>query len=248
MSKLFFSDIHLSADKPNLSALLLSYLKQIGKDVTDIYVMGDLFEVWLGDDAIHPEYHPILQAFKLLSQRLNLYFIAGNRDFLIGDKFSKLTGFKILHDPTVIDLFGVPTLLLHGDLLCTDDHKYMAFRQMVRQSIWQKEFLALPINQRIELAKNVREESVLQSAQKTAVIMDANLATIKDYCKSHQVTQLIHGHTHRPSVNTISSEDSSITRYVLGDWIDDVSVLTVTKNNYILYDHRVHEAEANELN
>ena len=241
MSKLFFSDIHLSEQRPDLTSLLLNYLHQIGDDVTDVYVIGDLFEVWLGDDFIHPAYQPVLQAFKLLSRRLNLFFIAGNRDFLVGDEFSNLTGFEILADPSVIDLFGKPTLLLHGDLLCTDDHEYMAFRKMVRNPDAQQQFLALPLNQRIEWVKNTREESIEKSAQKTATIMDANIDTVKSYCKTHKVKQLIHGHTHRPSIDTIESDEGQITRYVLGDWVDQISVLSVSENNYELNDQRVNQ-------
>ena len=239
-STLFFSDIHLSEDRPKLSTLLLNYLQQIGDEITDIYVIGDLFEVWLGDDLIHPSYMPVLNFFKKLSQQLNLYFIPGNRDFLVGAQFSNLTGFEILADPVIIELYGIPTLLLHGDLLCTDDHNYMAFRKQVRQPEWQQQFLALPSNQRIELAKKTRAESMQQTAQKTDIIMDANLATIKSYCEKHQVKQLIHGHTHRPEIGTISTNHTSIQRYVLGDWVDAISVLTVTKNKYHLDDPRIN--------
>jgi UDP-2,3-diacylglucosamine hydrolase len=222
MSTLFISDLHLSGERPAIGGLFLKFLAEQAPHAEALYILGDLFEVWLGDDLIPPEIEPILTALRALRERgVPLYVMHGNRDFLLGEHFARLSGATLLEEPTVIDLYGTPTLLLHGDLLCTDDLPYQAMRQQLRRPEWITPFLAKGVEERIAFARSLRERSKQETGEKAAAIMDVNAATVREYATRYGVGRLIHGHTHRPAIH----HEEGVERCVLGDWYQQGSVL-----------------------
>ena len=229
---LFISDLHLSDERPEITALFLHFLQNDAVKSRALYILGDLFEVWLGDDAVLPGYHMALNGIRALSDSgIPVYFMHGNRDFLIGEDFASKTGCRLLTDPTVIDLDGTPTLLMHGDTLCTDDVEYQNFRMQVRDPVTQRQFLALPISERIAVAQQYRRESRERSQYKTEEIMDVNQTAVTDTMRRHGVYRLIHGHTHRPGVHNFSLDNQDAQRIVLGDWYEQGSVLRCSLGN-----------------
>lgn len=222
MTTLFISDLHLSSERPAIGELFLQFLNEQAVQAEALYILGDLFEVWLGDDLIPSEVQTILDAMHALSDRgIPLYVMHGNRDFLFGQRFAELSGATLLDDPTVIDLYGTPTLLMHGDLLCTDDLPYHQMRNMIRNPEWIKDFLAKPPTERIAFAQSLRERSKKETGEKASAIMDVNTDTVNEYVRQHGVSRLIHGHTHRPKIH----HDNKIERCVIGDWYEHGSVL-----------------------
>lgn len=230
MHSYLLSDLHLKPEQPNVIAAFLGFLQQQAASADKVYILGDLFEFWIGDDAaalVGAE--PILAAMKAVSAHTDCYFMAGNRDFLVTEQFTELTGFKLLEDETVIDLHGTPTLLLHGDSMCTDDLPHMQFReQMVTNKAWQQQFLSLPIEQRIEQAKLARMESNKYKTTVSDEIMDVTESAVIATFEKHDVQQMIHGHTHRQNVHQYQFSSQTHTRYVLGDWHDTSSVMTAS--------------------
>ena len=223
---LFISDLHLSDERPEITALFSLFLQNDAARARALYILGDLFEVWLGDDAVLPAYQPVLDGLRALTASgVPVYVMHGNRDFLIGERFVELSGCRLLEDPTVIELDGKRTLLMHGDTLCTDDAEYQRFRTQVRNPDTQRQFLALPINERIAVAKHYRQESRERSRSKTEEIMDVNQGAVMDIMRRHGVYQLIHGHTHRPAVHSFALDNHSAQRIVLGDWYEQASIL-----------------------
>ncbi len=223
---LFISDLHLSADRPAITALLLDFLQERAARAQALYVLGDLFEVWLGDDAIHPAYQPVLQAFRALAGGgMPVAVLHGNRDFLLGQTFEQLSGCRLIADPTLIELNGEPTLLMHGDTLCTDDVEYQQFRAHVRNPETQRQFLAMGIEQRIAMARQFRDASRERTSHKASAIMDVNQQAVANVMRRHGVRQLIHGHTHRPAVHDFTLDGQPARRIVLGDWYEQGSVL-----------------------
>jgi UDP-2,3-diacylglucosamine hydrolase len=227
MSTLFISDLHLSQERPAIGGKFLQFLAEQAPQAEALYILGDLFEVWLGDDLIPPEVQAILNAMRTLQQHgVPLYVMHGNRDFLLGQRFAKLSGATLLDDPCVIDLYGTPTLLMHGDLLCTDDVPYHEMRQMLRNPAWIESFLARVPAERIAFAQSLRERSKQETGEKAAAIMDVNAATVREYLARYNVSRLIHGHTHRPMIH----HEHGIERCVLGDWYEQGSVLCCDVN------------------
>ncbi len=224
---LFISDLHLDPSRPALTELFLRFLHEQRDQAEALYILGDLFEAWIGDDAVGPD-EPVIAALQAFSAQVPTYFMHGNRDFLIGERFAELTGIALLADPTVIDLHGVPTLLMHGDSLCTDDVQYQQFRQMVRNPEWQAFFLAKTIPERLEMARMARSESGARNQQLDDYLMDVNQQTVEAEMQRHGITRLIHGHTHRPAIHHFELDGRTHTRVVLGDWYDQGSVLRVT--------------------
>ena len=211
---LFISDLHLSDQTPAIEAGLLAFLER-ERDATALYILGDLFEAWVGDDDDAPlagQVRAALTAFR--ESGPELYILRGNRDFLLGSRFVRDIGATLLDDYTVIDLYGTSTLLMHGDLLCTDDTEYLQFRAMVHDADWQAAALAKPLDERRLLARQLREMSSDASSNKPEDIMDVNADAVLDTLRTYRVERLIHGHTHRPARhNTRAGE-----RIVLGDW------------------------------
>lgn len=227
MTTLFISDIHLGSEHPEISERFTSALAAIEPGEVDaLYILGDLFEAWIGDDGAQPEHHDAIAALQALSARgLPLYVMHGNRDFLLGTQFAAMTGCQLLADPVVIDLYGHPTLLSHGDILCTDDNDYQGFRQMVRAPAWQQQFLAASVEQRLAIARQYRGESQSRSQQKSMAIMDVNQEAVENLMREHGVDRLIHGHTHRPAVHRFELDGRPAERIVLGDWYTQNSLL-----------------------
>lgn len=222
----FISDLHLDASRPAITQLFLDFLAVVPDRYSDLYILGDLFEAWIGDDDTDPHHARVQDALRAVTDSgVRSYFMHGNRDFLIGSKFAKRTGMELLNDPTVIDLFGCPTLLMHGDTLCTDDVGYQKVRTMFRNPDWQREFLAQSSEARHAFADKARAESKAAKAGLAMDIMDVNQDEVRNAFVKHDVARMIHGHTHRPGVHTFSHEGKSRQRIVLGDWYEQGSVL-----------------------
>jgi UDP-2,3-diacylglucosamine hydrolase len=226
MATLFISDLHLKGEQPETIRLFLDFLAERAIQAEALYILGDLFEAWLGDDLLLPGYEPVLEALKRLSDSgVPLYIMHGNRDFLLGKRFEQLSGATLIDDPSVINLYGTPTLLMHGDLLCTDDQPYQAMRRQLRDPQWCDAFLAKSPQERIDFARELRERSRKETGEKAEAIMDVNAATVAQTLRDHQVVRLIHGHTHRPAVHPLEVDGQAAHRFVLGDWGSRGSVL-----------------------
>ncbi|TPW16477.1 MAG: UDP-2 3-diacylglucosamine hydrolase [Halothiobacillaceae bacterium] len=221
MTTLFISDLHLSAKQPAIALLLETLLARSAGKVEAIYILGDLFDAWIGDDC-SPEFYPstIAALQKTTTQGTPISLLHGNRDFLLGELFAQQCGITLLADPVVIDLYGQATLLSHGDALCTDDIEYQQFRAQVRHPATQKQFLALPPAERLKVASHYRSESQKRGAEKSQEIMDVNQTAVEAVMRQHHVHHLIHGHTHRPNLHHFELDGSPATRTVLGDWSD----------------------------
>lgn len=231
---LFVSDVHLSPALPKTTERFLSFLSHQARDTESLYILGDLFEYWAGDDDLNDPYiSSIVKALKSVSESgVGLFWIAGNRDFLIGAQFCATIGAQALVDPTLHELGGKPFLLSHGDALCTDDYSYMQFREMVRNPAWQQQFLRKPLSERKAIIEGMRKMSHQEQQTKRMEIMDVNLNAVNDLVKAHPGCTLIHGHTHR---NAIHREEFA-ERYVLQDWDFDHSAQA--RGGYLELDHQ----------
>jgi len=231
VSTLFISDLHLSGERENITELFISFLEQRASKADALYILGDLFEVWPGDDMIQPDYQSSISKMKQLADNgLPLFIMHGNRDFLMAEKFAEVSGATLIEDPTIIDLYGTPTLLMHGDTLCTDDADYQKFRVMVRDPRWQADFLSKPAEERLAITTKYREISKTKMAEKTMDIMDVNQHSVEEAMLKENIHQLIHGHTHRPAIHDFTVNEKKMKRIVLGDWYEQGSVLTCDKN------------------
>jgi UDP-2,3-diacylglucosamine hydrolase len=198
-------------------------------------VLGDLFEAWLGDDDPEPEYRHVVAALRALAgSGTRLYFMHGNRDFLVGERFCAESGCVLLGEHAVVDLHGERVLLMHGDLLCTDDVEYQSFRKMVRDPAWQARMLALPLAQRAALAAQVKSQTKAAVMAKAEDIMDVNDATVAETMRRHGVHTLLHGHTHRPAVHRFTLDGAPATRIVLGDWYTQGSSVRWDASGFVL--------------
>jgi UDP-2,3-diacylglucosamine hydrolase len=227
VTTLFISDLHLAPERPAIIGLFLNFLKTRAGHAEALYILGDLFEYWIGDDAGRaPEVQPLTAALRALTHAgVPVYVMHGNRDFLLGQEFESVTGCRLLPDPSIIDLYGERVLLMHGDTLCTDDVDYLKFRAMVRNPQWIAGFLAKPIPERIAMVREVREVSKTAMAAKKPEIMDVNNEAVAEAFRAHSVRHLIHGHTHRPARHRFELDGQPVERTVLGDWYDQGSVL-----------------------
>jgi UDP-2,3-diacylglucosamine hydrolase len=239
---LFISDLHLDPVRPRITELFLQFLSGEARRADSLYILGDFFEAWIGDDDPDPHHARVMAGLhELTAVGVPVYFMHGNRDFLIGGGFARLTGCRILPDPALIELQGMPTLLMHGDTLCTDDVEYQRFRSMVRDPVWQRTFLAKPLAERRAFAAHARSESKSQTRQKTESIMDVNQQAVEKIMLQHGVTRLIHGHTHRPAVHHFTAMGKPLTRIVLGDWYEQKSLLRADAGKVLLEDIRVKQ-------
>jgi len=223
---IFISDLHLDASRPAVTGLFLTFLEAQREQAKALYILGDLFEAWIGDDAV-PAEHPILTGMRRFAEQVPLYVMHGNRDFLLGERFAAAVGAKLLPDPSVVDLYGTPTLLMHGDSLCTDDRDYQQFRAMVRNPAWQQAFLAMSVPERLNMAKQARSESSSRNSALDDYLMDVNADAVAAAFRQHGVGRIIHGHTHRPAIHDLTVDDRPCQRIVLGDWYDQGSALFV---------------------
>ncbi|AJD48395.1 UDP-2,3-diacylglucosamine hydrolase [Isoalcanivorax pacificus W11-5] len=216
---LFISDLHLDAERPQHLDALKQLLARHAGQCDALYVLGDLFETWIGDDDDSPFNLDAIAAFRSFSDAGSaLFFMHGNRDFLLGHAFTTATGGTLLDEGTVVDLYGTPALLMHGDSLCTRDEKYMAFRAQVRNPAWQADMLAKPLAQRRMIAQMLRLQSKQNNENKAQNIMDVTPDEVIRVMDEAGVKDLIHGHTHRPAVHDVSLQGGSGKRWVLGDW------------------------------
>lgn len=236
MGALFISDLHLDPEHPEILGQFLDFLRDEAMGAESFYILGDLFESWIGDDDTDREKKKITQSLaKVSASGVPSYFMRGNRDFLIGEQFADQTGFRILEDPAVVlDLYGTMVLVMHGDTLCTDDVSYQQFRAMVRNPAWQRTFLSKPLEARRAMATMARERSEAHTRNSASEIMDVNQETVEKTMQEYGVSTLLHGHTHRPNVHHFDVDGEPMTRIVLGDWHDHGSVLRWDETGYDL--------------
>ena len=235
MTTLFISDLHLDAERPDIGAQFLEFMDGDACAADALYILGDLFESWVGDDDPNPHYAQMKSAIrKLADAGVPVFFMHGNRDFMIGDQFAAETGVTILPDPTVVEIHGAKVLLSHGDLLCTDDHEYQQIRAMTRDPQWQAMMLAKPLEERLAIASAARVKSQQRNATLAEDIMDVNQAAVAALMAEHEVDLLLHGHTHRPAVHHFTRGKEEATRIVLGDWYDQGSVVRWNADGFTL--------------
>mgnify|MGYP000334572491 CR=1 FL=1 len=228
----FIADLHLAQNRPDITACFLSFLKNDAVEAQTLYILGDLFEYWLGDDDDTPFIQDVANALKLLSKSgVTIYYIHGNRDFLLGKKYATQAGMTLLPEIKVIDLYGQQVVIMHGDTLCTRDVAYQAFRKKSRSWWWQTMVKSLPLFIRRKMAENYRIKSAKATAVKTQEIMDVTDAEVVRCLEEHQSQLLIHGHTHRPDIHQLSANNQDAQRIVLGDWYEQGAWLKVTKDN-----------------
>ncbi len=219
---LFISDLHISLDKPEITRSFLWFLENRASKAQSLYILGDLFDAWVGDDDYTPPTNKIRKQLKKLTDAgTRLYFQPGNRDFLLGQRFCRETGMTLLGDYQLIDLNGVPTLLTHGDLLCSDDVAYQQFRVKSRSREWQQHVLSKPLLLRLLMARWYRFRSHFHKRNKTPDIMDVNQQTVLEIMRQFGALRLIHGHTHRPRVHQLDINGQPAQRFVLPDWKKD---------------------------
>ena len=225
----FISDLHLSADRDDINQCLFEFLREQAPHADALYVLGDLFEVWIGDDDQNSFTVSIAEAFNTLRlSGVPIYFIHGNRDFLIRQRFAKQAGFTILPEQVLIDLYGEPTLIMHGDELCTKDIEYQIFRKKARSWWWPRIMLSLPLSTRRKIASKGRATSKQKQSKLSADIMDVTSEEVIKCMQKFAVKKLIHGHTHRPAIHPLEVNGQPAKRIVLGDWYDQGSVLKVS--------------------
>jgi UDP-2,3-diacylglucosamine hydrolase len=223
---LFISDLHLDAGRPNITQLFLDFLETRARGSDALYILGDLFEAWIGDDDQSAMNLSVCRGLRQCAASGTPVFVMhGNRDFLLGEQFAEQCNCTLLQDPALVDLYGIPTLLMHGDLLCTDDAEYQAFRETARNPQWQAGFLKKPLEERRRIAVDMRAVSREKTSGKAESIMDVNQAAVSDAMTESQVSRLIHGHTHRPDVHELLIGGEPAQRIVLGDWYEQGSVL-----------------------
>jgi len=226
MATLFISDLHLEARLPEIGEQFLSFLKGPARAADALYILGDLFEVWIGDDDPSPYYADMKAAIRELADSgVPVFFMHGNRDFMIGEHFAEDTGVTLLADPCPVDLYGEKVLLSHGDALCTDDAEYQQVRTMVRNPDWQAMMMAKSVDERVAFARQSREQSEAHGQAMTKEIVDVNQDAVAATIREHGVEVLLHGHTHRPAVHPFHVDDRPVHRIVLGDWYEQGSLV-----------------------
>jgi UDP-2,3-diacylglucosamine hydrolase len=229
VATLFIADLHLQTEEPAITAGFLRFLHGEARSADALYILGDLFEAWIGDDDPNPLHREIACAIKSLADSgVPCYFIHGNRDFLIGKRFATESGMQLLPEEKVLDLYDRRVLIMHGDTLCTDDPGYLAFRAKVHTPWIQKLFLALPLFIRRRIAQKMRDDSKAANSSKSMEIMDVNAQAVVEVMEKHHVQWLIHGHTHRPDIHTLDANGETAHRVVLGAWHTQGSMVKVS--------------------
>ena len=238
MTTLFISDLHLDGIHPEITDQFLEFLEDEASHAEALYILGDLFEAWIGDDDPDPDKQRAIAGMrKLTSSGVPCYVMHGNRDFLLGKRFCEATGSKLLDDATVIELYGQRVLLMHGDTLCIDDHSYQRLRRIVRNPFVKLGLRALSLRQRQKLAQKMREGSKahIEAADRTSsYIMDVNAGAVAAAFEQAEVRYIVHGHTHRPAVHEVQIGNRTVTRIVLGDWYEQGSVLRWSETGFEL--------------
>jgi len=232
VTTLFIADLHLCTEEPAITAGFLRFLVGEARQADALYILGDLFEAWIGDDDPNPLHREIAAAIKaVVDSGVPCFFIHGNRDFLIGKRFARESGMTLLPQEKVLNLYGRRVLILHGDTLCTDDAGYQAFRAKVHQRWLQTLFLALPLCIRKRVAARMRADSKAANRSKSLEIMDVNKHAVIAEMEKHHVQWLIHGHTHRPDVHPLTANGEPAFRVVLGAWHHEGSMVKVTPDD-----------------
>jgi UDP-2,3-diacylglucosamine hydrolase len=235
VTTLFISDLHLEADRPDLADQFLKFLETEALHADALYILGDLFESWVGDDDPNEHYAWIKQGLrKLTKKNIPVYFMHGNRDFMIGNDFATETAISILPDPHVTNIHGQDVLLSHGDAYCTDDLEYQAVRKMTRDPQWQSVMLAKPLSERLAFAEQARAASVAHGKSIQPEISDVNAAAIETAFRQAGVNMMLHGHTHRPAIHELQVDGHAVKRIVLGDWYEHGSVVRWDENGPVL--------------
>lgn len=231
----FISDLHLDVSRPHLFELFYQFIDRIQNQADALYILGDLFEFWIGDDVIDkPQgrpYLPVIQKLRALADTgVPIYFIQGNRDFLIKKEFCRRAGMHLLPDQQLIDLYGTPTLIMHGDTLCTDDKAYQRLRWLLRRKLMQKIYLSLSPEKRARQVQGIKKASRKHNKTKTYEILDVNQQAVEKAMRQSGAIQLIHGHTHRPAIHEFTLDDQAARRIVLGDWRDKACYLEISRD------------------
>lgn len=237
MARLFVSDVHLDTQAPQATAQFLAFLRDQAARAQALYILGDLFEAWVGDDDRDPQKAQVTAALgDLRDAGIPCFVLHGNRDFLLGKTFCERSGCVLLNDPVVAQFDREPVLLTHGDALCTDDHSYQELRSTVRDPGWQRRFLALPRARRELLADEARAGSKRHTARTVPVIMDVNQDAVAAAFRAAGVRRMVHGHTHRPAVHDLEVDGVPVQRIVLGAWYEQGSYLKYEAGRYQLLD------------
>ena len=243
MTTLFISDLHLDATRPAITGLFVDFIEREAGSADALYILGDLFEAWVGDDDPAATGAAVAAVLAPLADRgVPVHFIRGNRDFLVGQDYASRAGFRILPDPSVVVLYGKPTLLMHGDLLCSGDLAYQAFRAQTRNPAWQAQFLSQPLSARLAFAAQARAASQAHQAMlreggnevRFETVTDVTPATVEATFARYGIERMIHGHTHRPDVHSLQVAGRQCERIVLGDWYEQGSVLRVDADGFQL--------------
>ncbi|WP_448213345.1 UDP-2,3-diacylglucosamine diphosphatase [Colwellia sp. MEBiC06753] len=230
----FIADLHLAPNRPDITACFLSFLSNEAPSADKLFILGDLFEYWIGDDDSNEFINTIAAALKQLSTNTEIYFIHGNRDFLLGQRYASKCGMQLLPEVEKIKLYGHELVVLHGDTLCTHDLGYQAFRKKSRSWWWQALVKNLPLFIRRKMAENYRKQSAASTAMKSQEIMDVTQEEVERCLTENQCQLMIHGHTHRPAVHQFEISGISHTRVVLGDWYEQGAWLQFTPDGYEL--------------
>ena len=227
---LFIADLHLAEERPQASGRFFHFLDSVAAGADALYILGDLFEYWVGDDDVDaPIARQTAQKMKALtSSGMPVYFMHGNRDFLLAQRYADSCGMTLLNDPVVIDLYGVPTLLTHGDTLCTDDRSYQRFRKLVRQPLVQRMLRSLPLGLRHAMARSARSGSERAKSGKPYEIMDVNADAVVQSFRQSGALRMVHGHTHRPARHSLTIDGKAGERWVLPDWYGEGGYLACT--------------------
>ncbi len=239
MTVLFISDLHLTAGDAKTTRRFVEFMEGPARAAERLYILGDLFEAWIGDDDDDPRIVPIVAALRdLTTAGIACAIMHGNRDFLLGRAFCARTGCRLLGDYERVTLFGQPVLLTHGDLLCTDDTRYMTLRGELRSAAWQRDFLAKSLAERRQIASDLRQLSATEIAQKSDYIMDVNQGAVERTMREHGVKLLLHGHTHRPGVHRFELDGKEAVRIVLGPWYHEASIVRWSAAGFALESFR----------
>lgn len=227
---LFIADVHLDSNQPEIGAAFMRFCNGPARAAGAVYILGDLFEVWVGDDDA-PAWRHILDSLRgVTTAGVPVRLMPGNRDFLLGADFARATDVELLSDPVLVDLFGVPTLLTHGDILCTDDTDHQTFRRTVQSEAWQRQFLERPLEERRAIAGEMRAGSRDSIRGKSHAMMDVSEEAVVDTFRRYGVDRIIHGHTHRPACHVHHVDGRERERWVLGDWYEQASMLVAAEN------------------
>jgi len=227
LTTLFISDLHLCSDRPEINRSFFGFLEHEAKSARALYILGDLFEYWAGDDDLPDPFNASVTGAlaRLAASGVPVFLMHGNRDFVIGDAFAHASGVTLLPDPALLDLYGTPTLLMHGDTLCTLDRDYQAFRREARSEVWIRAMLARPLSERRAAIEALRRQSEQEKRSKSEAIMDVDPSEAEAALRRHGYPRLIHGHTHRPAFHRHSVDGHVCERWVLADWYQRGSYL-----------------------